>query len=67
MNTDCDMIYFVLEGTGVIHTEDGDFELKQEDAYFINKNKWYWIEGNNIKLILQSAPNWTFEQYKQMD
>ena len=48
INKICDEICYVISGNGVIHTEDGNFKINKEDAFYLEKNKWYWVEGNNL-------------------
>ena len=67
VNKKCDEIYYVISGNGIIHTEEGDFEINKEDAFYFEKNKWYWVEGNNLQIILPTAPSWFPEQYEQLE
>lgn len=67
MNTECEEVYYVISGTAKVHTEDGDFDIKEGDAFFFEKNKWYWVEANNLFISLPTAPTWFFEQYKQIE
>lgn len=30
VNNGCDIIYFVLEGSSIVHTENGDFKLEKQ-------------------------------------
>jgi mannose-6-phosphate isomerase-like protein (cupin superfamily) len=66
INTGCDIIYFVLEGSGVIHTKDGDFKLEKSDALLLPRKEWYWVDGNDFEVLIISAPEWTIEQYMEL-
>jgi mannose-6-phosphate isomerase-like protein (cupin superfamily) len=66
INTGCDLMYFVLEGEGIVHTESGDFKARQNDAILLGRGKPYWTEGKNFKVLVISAPEWTPEQYKEI-
>jgi len=64
VNMKCDEIYYVISGKGVIHHESGDFEIKKGDAFYFEKDKWYWVEGEELIVVVPTAPKWFFEQYK---
>jgi len=66
VNKKCDMLYFVISGEGIIHHESGDFEIKEGDAFFFQKNKSYWVEGRNLFISISTSPAWFLEQYKQI-
>jgi mannose-6-phosphate isomerase-like protein (cupin superfamily) len=63
INKESDIIYFVIGGSGVIHTQDGNSEIEINDALYLPHKEWYWIEGNNLDVLVISAPDWTPEQY----
>ncbi len=66
-NLDCEEIYFVISGSGIVHSEKGDFEISEGDAYFFEKGEIYWVEGDKLLLALINAPQWTLEQHKMVD
>lgn len=66
MNRECDIIYFVLSGSGIVHTETGNFNLAPHDALLITRGNWYWVEGDNFKILIVSSPEWNAEQYKEV-
>lgn len=67
MNTECDEIYYVISGSAVIHTAEGDFKINKNDAFYFEKNKWYWVEGKHLEILLPTSPSWFPEQYRQID
>jgi mannose-6-phosphate isomerase-like protein (cupin superfamily) len=67
VNTTCDMIYYVISGNGMVHHETGDFLIHVGDSVFLKKNKWYWVEGENLKVVIASTPAWFVGQYKEID
>lgn len=67
LNLECEEIYFVISGSGVIHSGKGDFSIKEGDAYFFEKNESYWVEGKDLRVSVINAPKWNFEQYKLVD
>ena len=46
VNTKCEEIYFVLSGKGIIHNDQGDFEIKKDDSFFLA----YTSGKNNLLL-----------------
>jgi mannose-6-phosphate isomerase-like protein (cupin superfamily) len=67
VNLDCEEIYYVTSGSGVVHSESGDFNIEQGDLYFFKKGEKYWVEGEKLVLILTNAPKWTSLQHKNID
>lgn len=67
VNLECSQIYFVMSGSGFIHSDKGDFEIEQGDAYFFEKGEKYWVEGKELFISLVNAPEWSPEQYKSVD
>ena len=66
-NLDCEEIYYVLSGSGIVHSEFDDSEIEEGDLYFFKKGEKYWVEGKNLLLVLVNAPKWTPEQHKTVD
>ncbi|MBL7160584.1 MAG: hypothetical protein ISS93_01895 [Candidatus Aenigmarchaeota archaeon] len=66
-NTQCEEIYYAVSGSGVVHSEFGDFELGKGDLYYFKKGEKYWVEGKNLFLVLVNAPKWTPEQHKRVE
>lgn len=66
-NLECDEIYYVISGNGIVHSEKGDFELSQGDLYLFEKGEVYWVEGNKLELVLVNAPKWSSEQYEEVE
>ncbi|HOZ37068.1 MAG TPA: cupin domain-containing protein [bacterium] len=61
-NTQCEIVYYCLSGQGTVTIEDEPFELKAGDVLFIEQNKKYFIEGQDLSICLPSSPAWTPEQ-----
>lgn len=66
-NANCEEIYYVISGSGAIHSEKGDFELSVGDVYYFQKKEVYWVEGNNLYLGLMNAPKWHPEQHIHLE
>jgi len=67
MNSECEEIYFVMSGSGVVHSEKGDYPIIQGDIYHFEKGEKYWTEGSDLELILVNSPAWTPEQAKSVE
>lgn len=65
-NTECEEIYFVTGGSGVVHSEFGDFKLEEGDLYHFKKGETYWTEGDKLQLVLVNAPKWSPDQHKHL-
>jgi len=67
MNKNCEEIYFVISGSGSIHSEKGNFEINEGDAYFFEKGEIYWVEGKELLLTITNAPKWNPQQHKMIE
>ena len=61
---ECEDMYYVISGEWVIHDETGDYEVKPWDCFLFNKGERYRVEGNNLKVVLPSAPAWFLSQHE---
>jgi mannose-6-phosphate isomerase-like protein (cupin superfamily) len=50
-NTDCEEIYFVLDGSEIIHPEFNDFNVEKDDLYHFKKGEKCWLEGKQLETI----------------
>jgi mannose-6-phosphate isomerase-like protein (cupin superfamily) len=66
-NLECEETYYVVSGSGVVHSDFGDFKIGQGDLYFFKKAEKYWVDGKNLVLVLVNAPKWTPEQHKDVE
>ena len=66
-NLDCEEVYYVVSGSGILHSEKGDFVLGQGDFYFFVKGEKYWVEGKSLFLVVFNTPKWTPEQHRGVD
>lgn len=67
VNLECQEVYYVLSGSGTIHSDQGDFEVSSGDLYFFEKAESYWIDGHELTIVLVNAPKWSAEQYRLID
>ncbi len=66
-NLECEEIYYVISGSGIIHSDKGDFNIEEGDFYFFEKGEKYWVEGKKLFLALVNVPRWSLEQHKIID
>ena len=57
-------IYFVVSGEGTVHKEGKSYEMKKGDMLFFDKGDKYWVKGNQMEIVIVTAPPWFFEQYE---
>ncbi|MBT6820105.1 hypothetical protein HOA55_02005 [archaeon] len=67
VNTECEGMFFVISGSGTIHSEKGDFQINEGDSYSLKQGEKYYIKGDKLLLSLINAPKWTPEQQKVVD
>ena len=67
VNTKCEETYYVISGSGIIHTDKGEFKITKGDVYFFKKNEKYWVEGKKLFIYLSNSPSWYPEQYKNIE
>jgi mannose-6-phosphate isomerase-like protein (cupin superfamily) len=60
-------MFFVISGSGTIHSEKGDFEINEGDSYSLEQGEKYYIKGDKLLVSLINAPKWTPEQQKVVD
>ncbi len=66
-NLECEEVYFAISGSGIVHSEFGDFKIEQGDVYFFKKGEKYWVDGKNLFLVLLNTPKWTPKQHRNID
>ena len=66
-NLKCEQTYYVISGTGIVHSDKGDFEIRTGDLYFFEIKEKYWIEGKKLFIYMSNSPPWNPDQYKNVD
>jgi len=66
INEICEMIYYVIDGFGIIDCDGKSYEIKKGDLFFIKPKSKYWISGKNLLIAIPTSPPWYPEQYKQV-
>lgn len=64
VNLDTEEIYYVISGSGTVYTESNSFRLEPKDVFYFHKGLKYWVEGDDLELVIVNTPKWTPEQHK---
>ncbi|MFA7717735.1 MAG: cupin domain-containing protein [Candidatus Absconditabacterales bacterium] len=67
INTECNEIYYVISGSGIIYHQTGTYEIHAGDSFLFEKGTSYYVEGNNLFLALPTSPAWYPGQYKHSE
>jgi len=62
INNKCDEMYYVVSGTGKAIIEDKEFQLGYEDVLQIKAGNKYFIEGQELVIVVATSPEWQPEQ-----
>ena len=65
-NKECEQIYYVISGNGIIHSTKGNFEISAGDAYYFEIGEIYYVKGDNLLAAIINSPKWTPSQYKHV-
>jgi mannose-6-phosphate isomerase class I len=63
-NTACEEIYYVISGSGTVHSGRGDAKLHQGDVYHFLKDELYSVDGDKLFVAMMNVPPWTPAQHK---
>lgn len=59
--------WYVESGTGSIWVSGEEYTVEPGDAVLIPINEKFYIQGNNLRLVVASSPLWYPEQHKHID
>jgi mannose-6-phosphate isomerase-like protein (cupin superfamily) len=62
-NHECEQLYYVISGTGTIHSQKGDFTIEAGDVYFFDPRESYHVTGDQLFVAMTNSPPWTPDQY----
>lgn len=63
-NVGCELIFYVLSGSGTIYSENGVFDLETGDVYHFKKSEKYYVVGKRLKVLMPSSPAWQAKDFK---
>ena len=63
-NTESDMVYFVISGSGTVFLGDNRHEISEGDAIYFPRGLPYYVEGDNLHIAIPNAPPFDVGQYK---
>lgn len=67
VNLELEEVYYVQSGSAIIHSEKGDFKIEKGDVYLFEKEEKFWVEANNLSLVVVCAPAFDPKQHKIVD
>ena len=67
MDEEVEGIWYVEKGIGTIWIGGIEYSVEQGDIIHVPKGEKFWIEGNNLRLIVASSPLWHPEQHKHIE
>jgi len=67
VNLELEEIYYVRSGSAVIHSEKGDFNIQKGDVYLFEKGEKFWLDADELSLVVTCAPAFDPEQHKIVD
>lgn len=66
INTKCDIIYYVISGSGMVNVKKKNYHLTKGDSLYIKKGSPYYIKGKNLFIVLPTSPAWTVKQFREI-
>lgn len=67
VNLELEEIYYVQSGSATIHSEKGDFYIEEGDMYLFDKGERFYVDANNLQLVVACAPAFDPEQHRIVD
>ncbi len=59
--------WYVEQGTGAVWIQEVLYPLELGDVVSVPQGEKFYIEGNNLRLIVASSPLWSPEQHKHVE
>ncbi len=66
-NIGCEIVYYVISGSGTIYSENGRFEIGPGDVYHFMRGERYYVVGDNLQVVIPSSPTWQPRDHKEYD
>jgi len=63
VNLELEETYYVLSGSATIYSEKGTFEIKAGDVYIFAKGEKFYLEANELRLVVFCVPAFDPKQH----
>ncbi|MDB5260076.1 MAG: hypothetical protein JWN37_307 [Candidatus Nomurabacteria bacterium] len=67
VDNEIEQVWYVKDGEGKVGISSEEFLISKGDMVHIPKGEKYFIEGNNLQLVVSSTPPWTKNQHKNVE
>jgi mannose-6-phosphate isomerase-like protein (cupin superfamily) len=67
VDKEVEQVWYIEKGRGTIWLTNTEYSLEAGDMMLVPKGEKYWIEGNNLKLIVSSSPPWFSAQHAHIE
>ncbi len=67
INLELEEIYYVQSGSAVVHSEKGEFKIETGDVYLFEKGEKFWLDADELSLVITCSPAFDPEQHKIVD
>ena len=61
-----EQIWYVESGIATVWIDGLEYNVEKGDMIYVPEGQKYWINGNNLKLIVASGSPWFYEQHKHI-
>ena len=59
-------VYYVLSGSAKVFTNNNVFEISEGDVLHIDAGQEFYVEANNLKLVIPTCPAFYPEQWENV-
>lgn len=59
-------VYYVLSGAAKVFMNDNVFGISEGDVLYINAGQEYYVEADNLKLVIPTSPAFYPEQWENI-
>ena len=67
VNKICYEIYYIISGKAEIYIEDEKSIVENDDVVVIFPGQKSYMKAHNLKLITITSPNWSSDQYSEVE
>ena len=65
-NNVCHEVYYVLSGSAKVYVDDKSCIINEGDVLHINIGQEYYLEADNLKLVISTSPAFYPEQWENI-